>query len=272
MLLSALPGSFALGASFACSAAFALRSTESFLVNEYATYTLLFQSMLMLPCMAYLSAAFPDWSLFFLTSGTGPLSPLWLALLLVGMVLSSLAGFARVWFRMRDSRNWFQLIAIHDEWILAYVVTFALVGLSHTRILFAGSSEQFWAGEEAGFALWFSSPQFYTLLGMALLMAPAVIYPLLVWPAHNGDHVPHTYSIAVIRRVARTGGWALLTCILVYVLGALVYASARPHFTLTTPQLWSPLVGLLVAEVVGLFGVTVLTIFPLSCRKFVHFD
>ena len=272
MLIASLPAAFALGASFACAAAFALRATDNFLVNEYAVYTLVFLSLLYVPCVAYLATAFPSWSLFFLTE---TIHPLWVALTLAGVVVAGVSGFARVWYRMRGSRNWYDLIAVHDEWILAFVATFAVVGFAHARLLFTGASAaEFAKAATAGTTsvLWFSSAQWYTLLVMCVVLAPGVSYPLLVWPSHNGDHVPHSYSIAVIRRVARTGGSAVLAAALVYVVVALIISRTRPGLSPSSSSLWTPLLGFAISEFVGLFIVTISTILPLSCRKFAHFD
>ena len=252
---------------------------------DYAVYTQMYVSMLLLPCVTYLATAFPTYSFLLLLPQT--LQPLWSALLVVFTLIAGLSGFARVWFRMRESRNWFQLIAIHDEWISAFVVTFAIMALSLSSVSLLATPHSTHATEASSSSS--SSPSlspssssspssltpspyssgtaWHVLIVMALINTPGILYPLVMWPAHNGDHVPHTYSLAVIRRVGRTGGMAVLAGSVLFLIATLIAAQTSAAPPLSSFAIWTPFITFLVAEVVGLLLVTILTILPLSCRK-----
>ncbi len=167
---------FAIGSSFAAAAAKPLARTERPLESRYFTYTLLFLSVLFAPSGVCLLWAFPGWeTMFMLDRDVHALVP---CLFASTNIVFGVLGFLWAWRWIRAGRA----RDVHKLWLAGYAGMLSILGLGFRRFLYAGTSAEWKAGLEYPLSAFFSSPVFFTLLAMAVVLLPAMLYPYLVWP------------------------------------------------------------------------------------------
>ncbi len=166
---------FAIGSSFAAAAAKPLARIERPLESRYFTYTLLFLSVLFAPSGVYLLWAFPGWeTMFMLDRNVHAIVP---CLFASTNIVFGVLGFWWAWRLIRAGRA----RDVHKLWIAGYAGMLSILGFGFRRFLYAGTSDDWKAGVEYPLGAFFSSPVFYTLLAMAVVLLPAMLYPYLVW-------------------------------------------------------------------------------------------
>ena len=184
---------FAIGSSFAVAANRQLEKEDNPVENKYWRYNLLFHSILFVPSGVYLLSANPGWETMYMLSRDMPaIIP---CLFAMTNILFGLLGFHLAYRLIKAGKA----ASANLLWLFGYGCMFTILGTGWRRFFYAGTFED-WHGAEVAAQQWFrfvpgdlpekvypitdffSCHIFYALLGMGVIIIPAVLYPYFMWP------------------------------------------------------------------------------------------
>lgn len=180
---------FAISSTFAAAAHRQLQKENSVSENKYWRYNLLFLSILFVPSGVYLLWINTGWETMYMLSRDMPaFIP---CLFAMTNILCGLLGFYVTFKLIKAGQQKY----MHIPWIVGYVFMFLILGIGWRRFTYAGTFEEWHQGNDAWFQfVWgqqpvvkysvtdfFSCEIFWTLIGMGVIVGPAMIIPLFKW-------------------------------------------------------------------------------------------
>ena len=249
--------SYGLGASFAAAAARQLRKIGNPFESKYFTCTLLFLSLVFAPSGIYLLWEFPHWETMQVATTWGDL-PAWLVttFAVTNVALGILGFYVSYWF-IKKGRYY----AAHIQYFLGYFCMFFILlygwdGTGWQRFLYDATMHDgvLWSpGMHDGLGF-LTSHVCFTLLGMGVVLVPALGLPMIAWIRKGGfedesvpnDDVPGPVKTAVM----------ILVSIFIVALGSAAVAGLLAYcignIMLSNTYLGIP-VALLIFAVAGYF-------------------
>lgn len=174
---------YAFGSGFAACAARQLQKEEKPFNNKWYIFTLLFLSILFAPSGLYLLWQFVQWETMQVATTFTDI-PAWLV---CGFAVTNITqGILGYWvsYKLIQKKNYY---AAHANWMWAWILFwFILVcgwdGTGYQRFLYDASVHNgvLWApGKNMGLTFFYKSNVWWTLVAMAVVYAPMLIYSVL---------------------------------------------------------------------------------------------
>ncbi len=165
--------SYGLSAGLALAAHKTLKKQNSFWQNPAFTLTLLWIACVFAPSGLYLLWAFPGWETMFVARNHLSI-PAWLtALFALTNITQGILGFYVTSYYIRAG-NMFaaKMQTIWSHAAMVFVLVFGWDGTGYRRFFYAGTGEDWHSQVEFPITAFFSSPIFFTLLGMGVVFLP----------------------------------------------------------------------------------------------------
>jgi len=169
--------SYGLSAGLALASQQTLKKADSFWQNPAFTLTLLWISCVFAPSGLYLLWAFPGWETMFVAKDHLSI-PAWLtALFALTNITQGVLGFY-ITAKFIRVGNMFaaKMQTIWAHTAMAIVLIFGWDGTGYKRFFYAGSGTDWHNQVDLPLIAFFSSPIFYTLLGMGVVFVPSYIW------------------------------------------------------------------------------------------------
>ena len=240
---------YSLGAGFAAAAARQLKKEDDPFINKYFVYNLLFLACLFAPSGVYLLWQFPHWETMQVATCRDDL-PAWLVVLFaVTNITQGVLGFYLAQRSIKKgsiSGAWNH--AYFGYFFMIFILVYGWDGTGWQRFLYDATKNGgvLWTvGHHMGFSFVFSNVAF-TLLGMGIIIGPALIFPMIIWirmglftdPEIKRDDIPEPKTAIILVLVALFGvsipsvfvaaglAWALASVIGSPLLAALIVVPA----------------------------------------------
>jgi hypothetical protein len=150
-----------------------LKNEKKFWVNPVFLVVVLWISLLFAPSGAYLLWAFPYWETMFVAR-THTDIPAWLVVIFsITNVSQGILGYyvtARLIQAGKDA--WATAQPVIGHALMLYILIVGWDGSGFRRFTYAGTGDQWAQGVPLPWTDFFSSPVFYTLLGMGVILVP----------------------------------------------------------------------------------------------------
>jgi hypothetical protein len=166
--------SYGLNAGLALAAHKELKKTKSFWNNTFFCLAILWTACVFAPSGIYLLWSFPGWETMFVATNHSSL-PAWLVCLFsLTNITQGVLGFYVTWYFIRKG-NWrmAQLQTIWSHFAMLLILVVGWDGTGYRRFFYAGTGEEWHQSVQYPLGAFFSSPVFYTLLGMAVVFIPS---------------------------------------------------------------------------------------------------
>ena len=174
--------SYGLASGLAIAASEHLKKETKPWTNEYFVGVLLWTALLFAPSGLYLLWAFPYWETMFVAR-THTDIPAWLvALFGFTNITQAVLGYWVTWKLLRAGKTF--AAKMQPVWSHAAMFFILFVGWDGTgfkRFSYAGTGDEWARGVEYPWTAWFSSPVFYTLLGMTVFFLPTYLGLIYKW-------------------------------------------------------------------------------------------
>lgn len=207
---------YSLGAGFAAAAARQLKKEESTFINKYSFYNLLFLACLFAPSGVYLLWNFPHWETMQVATCRDDL-PAWLVVIFaITNITQGLLGYY-MGFRSikRGSISGAWMHAYIGYFFMFFILVYGWDGTGWQRFLYDATKNGgvLWSvGHHMGFGFIFSNVAF-TLIGMGVIIGPALIFPMILWIRSglredseiNSEDIPDPKKAAILVLVALFG-------------------------------------------------------------------
>jgi hypothetical protein len=181
--------SYGLASGLALAASKHLKKEKNPWKNEYFVLTLLWVAILFAPSGMYLLWEFPSWETMFVARGHADI-PGWLvALFGATNITQGVLGFYVTWRLLRSGKELaakMQTVWSHVAMLLVLAVGWD--GTAWKRFTYSGTGQDWAAGVELPWTGFFTSPVFYTLLGMSVFFVPSYVYLCLRWRGEQQAH------------------------------------------------------------------------------------
>lgn len=165
--------SYGLSAGLALAGAKELRAAPTWWYTKAFIFNLLWISCIFAPSGLYLLWNFPGWETMFVAARHTDI-PAWLVTVFaITNVTQGLLGFyltARFLKRNKTRAAIAQAIWAHVAMLL--ILVFGWDGSGYKRFLYAGTGEEWHQGVSYDWTAFFSSPVFFTLLGLGVIFIP----------------------------------------------------------------------------------------------------
>jgi len=180
--------SYGLSAGAALAAAQEVTTAPKWWDNKSFLFTTLWTACVFAPSGIYLLWSFPGWETMFVAKDHSSL-PAWLVTLFaVTNVTQGILGFYVTSYLLRKGHIraavW-QPIWAHAA--MLFVLIFGWDGQGYRRFLYAGTGQEWHAGIQYDWTQFFSSPVFYSLLGLGIVFLPTY-GRLLTLNCHQRPH------------------------------------------------------------------------------------
>lgn len=166
--------SYGLSAGLALAAGNSLKKETSFWKHPSFALSLLWTATVFAPSGMYLLWAFPGWETMFVARDHSSI-PAWLVCLFsLTNITQGVLGFAVTAYFLRQGKK--SAAIAQTVWAHAAMLFVLVVGWDGTgykRFFYAGTGEEWHSGAGYPLSAFFSSPVFYTLLGMGVVFIPS---------------------------------------------------------------------------------------------------
>jgi hypothetical protein len=174
--------SYGLASGLALAAAPHIKKEENPWLNKYFVLTAAWITLFFAPSGIYLLWQFPYWETMFLAQNKDSI-PAWLVVIFsVTNVSQGVLGYYvtyRLLRKGKDRAALFQTIWSHLA--MGFILIYGWDGSGWTRFTYSGTGDEWFSGVPYRWTQFFSSPVFFTLVVMGLILIPTYAYLVRSW-------------------------------------------------------------------------------------------